>query len=758
MIKKTLILLLALFLGFTVSSSDRGWFYYWNAQSVVSKYKLIFDAPPTKIPITTSVDAPLMGNGSLGVSIAGEGDNLQFYLARNDFWRLVSSYNQSFPCVLGKVEVKIPGLKDASYHVEQDLFTALTRAKFKNDAHSLEIKTYVFSNEDLLIMEFENRGGGTISGELNLLTPENEIEGFASEMTRGINGGIQYISRKFDKDVDIKTKAACAIKIFGNTRPKFYIDPGKKMYVALSSSSNFKSEDCSTAVLTRLEKMEKHDFIDFQDKHEEWWSKYWNKSFVNILDTVIEKAYYTSLYTMGISSRDLDFPPGIFGTWITKERPEWNGDYHLNYNHMAPYYGLFSANRIEQALPYNYPIIAMSDRAKKYTKEYYNIDGICMPVGIGPKGIDVTYSGPEAEAPKQFYLDHGFVDAGALNFHQRSNALHCINNMAMLCYYTYNKEYIQLVYPFIKDVVAFWEQYLTYEDGRYVAYFDGVHEGPNGDTNNTLTLGFLRNALQTLIDMSKELDIDQSKVPLWEKILNELSDYATYEKDGKKYLADSEEGYFATSHTVLMQIVFPGGQIHKNSNPELLEMARNCAEADAKTDLWNHGLHTSSNYPSTVRLGFDPDTIQNNLRKFITENFSENGFLKDSPVGIENCSSVVTTTNEMLLRSRGGVIEVYPVWNMNYNSLFQDLRAEGGFLVSSRSSEGGVAYIKIASEQGKDFHCVNPWLHEGADTLSIIRNGKEVKMFDVGERFTLKTQKDDVIIIKPWNMDRRVFD
>ncbi len=754
--KKLSVLLLILFWTSAGLSSDRGWFYYRKAADVVRKYKLVFAEPPKKTPGNVAVDAPLMGNGSLGVAIGGNADKLMFYLARNDFWRLISSYNESFPCMLGKLELKIPALKDTDYLIEQDLYTGTSLLKFTKDRHALEIKTYVYAQEDLLIMELENRGQETLVGEMNLLTPGHEIAGFPCKMSRGVDKDLQWISRQFDQDVEIPTKAACALKMFDMSSPKFYLSPGKTMYVAASSSSSFESDDCKGATLERVKKIKKHAFIDFLDDHEAWWARYWNKSFVMLGDPVLEKAYYRALYVMGSASRDLDFPPGIFGTWITGERPEWNGDYHLNYNHQAPFYGLFSANRIEQALPYNYPIVAMSDRARRYAWEYFNIDGIYMPVGIGPKGIDTTYSGPEAGRPRQFYLDHGFVDAGALCFHQRSNALHCINNMAMLCYYTYDRAHIELVYPFIKGVLAFWEQYLKYEDGRYIAYYDGVHEGPNGDTNNTLTLGFLRNALRTVIDMSRELDIDQDKVPLWEKILTELSDYASYEKDGKTYLADSEKGYFATNHPVLLQIVFPGGQIHKDSDPRLLEMARNCAEADARTNLWNHGLHTSSNYPSAVRLGFDPNTILTQLRKFVVTEFDENGFLKDSPVGIENCSAVVTTINEMLLRSRPGVIEVFPVWDMDRNAIFQDLRAEGAFLVSSRVVSGGVAYVKLSSEQGRDCHMVNPWTREGVKTLSIIRNGKESKM-DAGSRFTLQTSKGDIIIIKPWDMADRVF-
>ena len=70
---------------------------------------------------------------------------------------------------------------------------------------------------------------------------------------------------------------------------------------------------------------------------------------------------------------------------------------------------------------------------------------------------------------------------------------------------------------------------------------------------------------------------------------------------------------------------------------------------------------------------------------------------------------------------------------------------------------GGVAYIKLSSEQARAGHMVNPWTREGVKTLSIIRNGKEIKR-DAEDRFTLKTAKGDVIIIKPWGMADRAID
>jgi len=86
-----------------------------NSKAIVSKYKAHFDKPPIRIPSQVAVDAPLLGNGSTGVAMAGTPDKQIYYLARNDFWRLKSGFNESYPAVLGKVEVAVPMLQIVEY-------------------------------------------------------------------------------------------------------------------------------------------------------------------------------------------------------------------------------------------------------------------------------------------------------------------------------------------------------------------------------------------------------------------------------------------------------------------------------------------------------------------------------------------------------------------------------------------------------------------------------------------------------------------
>ena len=90
-----------------------------------------FDAPPKNIPSRVAVDAPLLGNGSVAVSIAGRPEEQTFYLARNDFWRLKSALDEAFPAVLGKIQIQIPELKGADYCVEQHLDNAMLNARFQ---------------------------------------------------------------------------------------------------------------------------------------------------------------------------------------------------------------------------------------------------------------------------------------------------------------------------------------------------------------------------------------------------------------------------------------------------------------------------------------------------------------------------------------------------------------------------------------------------------------------------------------------------
>jgi hypothetical protein len=48
-----------------------------NSEAIVSKHTCHFNKPPTKLTDRRSVDCPLMGNGDLGVAVAGPPEALK---------------------------------------------------------------------------------------------------------------------------------------------------------------------------------------------------------------------------------------------------------------------------------------------------------------------------------------------------------------------------------------------------------------------------------------------------------------------------------------------------------------------------------------------------------------------------------------------------------------------------------------------------------------------------------------------------------
>ncbi|HEV2483619.1 MAG TPA: hypothetical protein VGS79_28330, partial [Puia sp.] len=387
-----------------------------QASDVVSRYRNIFIAAPSRIPSTFSVDAPLLGNGFTAVAIAGDPESQTYYLARNDFWRLKSGLNTSFPAALGSLRIHIPALKGAGYKIEQDLYTATTNATFSKGDTIIRMRSIVAATQDLLLIDITNNGKAEMVGSVELSLPDSDQlqakDRFPDTTSTGRTaGGVQWLLRGFVKEVDTATIATAACKIVGSTGDRFKLAPGKRISIVCALSSRFKGPDPLQRVMETVRNITNQSILGTIEKHRSWWRSFWNESFVDIGDSLIEHQYYRSQYNMAACCRDPKFPPGIFGSWITKEIPAWNGDYHLNYNYSAPFYALYSSNHLQQALPYDAPLIAFMPRGRFYSGNLTSIpDGILYPVGIGPLGIETTRLKP----------DEGMF------WGQKSNAAYCV--------------------------------------------------------------------------------------------------------------------------------------------------------------------------------------------------------------------------------------------------------------------------------------------------------------------------------------------
>jgi alpha-L-fucosidase 2 len=734
-----------------------------ESRRIVSQHKAVFHGLSKITPIKTSVDGPLLGNGDIGVCLAeittqGEDRKVRqiangprFWLCKNDFWKLAHDFNigPSGPRVFGGIDVRFPGL-DGGSETEQLLYDAVTVTKWAGDkgGASVEVRSWVSATENMLVVELTAAGKDT-DVEVNLWVQE----GNNSEVTKSAPGEPQWATRKFAKDVVIETEAACAMKLLGTTSSGFKLKAGQPVTILAAMQSKFKTATPLEDVRKRIDGMDHAALAELKKKHAAWWREFWAKSFVEIGDPLIEQRYYLSNYVMACASRDPEFPPPIFGTWNTTDTPGWEGDYHLNYNHMAPFYGLYSSNHIEQADPYHAPLLDFRPRAQWYAKNAYNCRGVIYPVGIGPKGIETTLGYPD-----NGYARPGDFAKGGLFYSQKSNAAYGLVNVAMRWYLTYDKDYARHLYPLVRDVADFWEDYLKFEDGRYVIYKDSIHERSQpGDFNPVVSLGLVRNALELAIDMGRELAIDADRHEKWRHILDYLSGWSYQElslprgrdedrsvvKPKVKVFRYTEKGTaWWRNNTLGIQHIYPAGAIGLDSDPEVLRIARNTLDV---RNGWFDGNGMNSFYPAAVRVGYDPQVILAKLREMIGRIGTPNGFIKGNPHGIENCSTVPNTINEMLCMSRKGVLRVFPVWPNDKDARFANLRAWGAFLVSSELKGGAVSYVKLHSEQGRPCTMVNPWPGKSID---VYRNGNKVDTLK-GDKVECRTEAGTTVVLRP---------
>ena len=498
--------------------------------------------------------------------------------------------------------------------------------------------------------------------------------------------------------------------------------------------SRFDTEDFTAAASERAARFRAEDLDAVRAAHEAWWRDFWGKAFVEIPDKTIEQRYYLSNYVMASASRVRDFPPGHVG-WATTDNSLWNGDYHLNYNHVAPFYGLYAGNRIEQADPCHGPILANAEQARELCRRKLGVEGIFQYIAIGPRGSL----------------------SGAIALMQKSCASYSCVPLAFRWYATYDLDFARQAYPFVRDVALFWENWLKFENGRYVIVNDAIHENSGNDFNPLLSLGLVRMVMNLALDMSAELDIDAGRRAKWEHIRDHISEYPTCTvadlperfrpKDQTLWTLPifryTERGTpWWNSNTLGIQHIFPAGGIGLDSPARLLERARNQIRI---LDRWIDINGMNSFYCAAARVGYDPNVILKEMRAMLDELGLPNGMIRGNPHGMEQQSIVPNAIQEMLMQSHEGVIRFFPCWPKDQDARFETLRARGAFLVSAEQKNGTICGVRITSEKGRDCTILNPW---PGRRVRVLRDGEPSETVS-GERVTLATRPATTLELQP---------
>lgn len=833
-------------------------------------HTFVFTAPPRHVPTRGMPDGPLLGNGDVGVVLAGPPEAQRLHIGKNDFWTTFQGQPnarvQSKILTVGRLELAIPELRGASYRQEQDLAKAEVRGTFTKDALTVNTRSWVDARENLLFVEITSVGGpatlsaalvcgdspaapaqpqpgtplqvgreqhgggrwyfdgdmaglvvtntvlaakpsappgmverfdgkstwrvqheppitGTVSvgawikindtsPEANYIVSKGEwnrsyslglsngclrwsvngvmlqggaplpkgrwvyvlgtlsdgrMAAFADGECVGSIGGGEGSSAFFHRKADAAgvsgREVAVAARVLGHSGLRSTVEPGVPVVLAAAIFSDLDHPDFATTARSRVAELNARGVAAHTAGHRRWWTEFWSRSFIEIPDKEIEKRWYAALYVMGSCSRPGEVAPGLWGNWVTTDNPNWQGDFHLNYNFQAPFYMVYGANHADLSLPF-YQAIAEAMEHGRAMSSRRGWKGVHFPCGIGPWGL-FGYS-PD--------MDHG----------QRSNAAYVALNFIWYWHYTQDREWLRVSgYPYLREVAAFWEDYLKLEEERYVIRHDAIHEGSGNDLNPILSLGLVRNLFQRLLPMSEELGVDEDRRAKWRDILSRLSAFPVQERGGKTLFRYAEEGTaWWNSNTLGIQHIFPAGAIGLDSDPKLLEISHNMVEA---MNRWADYNGFSSWYTACARIGHNPTVILGRLRAECDKHSFPNGLLYYGGGGIENCGGFLAI-NEMLMQSHEGVLRLFPCWPHNQDARFSGLLAVGAFRVSASLNNGVVSGVKIVSEKGRPCTLQNPW---PGRTVSVIRNGLTGGPIAAAPRFTLETVPGETLELSP---------
>jgi hypothetical protein len=556
---------------------------------------------------------------------------------------------------------------------------------------------------------------------------------------RGTNGGIVYLHQTLPADPGYPTNGDWAGMSFAVAMAT-QAQRAAVSIVTSMESSNVVDDAVALAGATLTA-----DADALRRSHEGAWSNFWATCRIDLADTYLRDVWHRNLYFMRCVSRAGVKPVGLFAG-LVNDSAAWHGDYHLNYNAEQTYWGWYALNHAELSEPYEWLIHRHLIRAKWLAQVTYGLSGaffahsvfLYEPVDpaacVSRNGrqvafIPYTYTlGDAGWAVQNHWLHYKhYPDAGLLS----SN-----------------------VYPLLKEVALFYADFAdrcatNAGTGRIV--FGPTYSPEHwtlGRDDGTCDIAFARLALKAAVEGAGLLGVDAALVARWQQTLAKLPDYPRTATASPVIL--DVAGVSPTTYTVPVPAlpVYPAGEVTWFSPAAEKEIFTNTIARMSSNG--NNDLIILAG--ARARLGM-PDTYSWMRAQFLARQRT-NGTLSIAPAGAgfnayghyteDFAASAVVA--ELLLQSVNDILRFFPAWPASQDAAFENLRAQGGFLVSAERVGDEIPFIQVQSTAGGRLRFVNPW----AGAAGAWRRGYAAVLLDEGGGvLSLETAAGDEILLTP---------
>lgn len=542
----------------------------------------------------------------------------------------------------------------------------------------------------------------------------------------------------------------------GKNATRFTLDPGQSVTLVSAveggkeeSGKNTMEQAVEKAVNKLNDSSSKVALDESKEAHRAYWKDYWLKSYIDIQDEEVERMYYGMLYQLGCSTsvsseNNGGIAAGLF-PWTASEHPGWQGDYTTNTDFQRQIHPLVTANRTEGIENYINVLEQYWPEAQRRAEsaEHLNwvIDGTGrkdkFTEGIEGGALFPTHIGPWGASTEQYDDKREYWNSPA-------DATSVMMPVIKLWKYTMDESLLDKIYPMMKSISIFWENYVTLEDGKYVIY-GATHEGQAG-RNPIFDIDACKYMLKNTILAANELGVDQDKVGKWQDIIDNMSPVPTMEYNGKTVICDVEgrtqnsPGPTFDGNPVTIQSVYYYDSIGMTASDEEKEKYYNYLAV-------GNGKGNHRRLISATRLGYDINEIMEQLKIGSIDPAPSDwdGMRGNNTIGDIGRAAYTGIVQDSLLQSNEGFINIFANWFDDQETSFRRLRAENAFLVDADMSDvGQVTYVNIHSEKGRTCSVLNPWQDENVG-MEVYKDGKKVDAEitasnSLGDVYTFETE------------------
>jgi hypothetical protein len=652
-------------------------------KSFFSKQDLLFDSLSTKWE-----EGAFLGNGLLGVMVYREDANsIRFDLGRTD----VVDHREGINPSIGRARLPIGRfvLRAAStikkVNLRLDLWNADLKGLIVTDKGTINVQTLVCATKDVIIINTTNSNKEKLSSLE--WKPEPAISPF---LTLGRDSASKYKANPaalFTTENSIHFHDQPLLAGGGFTTAWKQLNTANQQTYLITIANAYPANNSKQIAQQTISPLTTKDVPVLTAAHRDHWHHFYQKSFISIPDKRLESFWWIQQYKMASATRVGAYPIDLMGPWY---KPTPWPKYWWNLNIQLTYYPFFSSNHIDLARPLLKMINDHIENLSKNAPPQYQHNAAALgrsgPYDLSSgikvvKGNDSTGSAASLELGNLTWLLHVYWQAYE---------------------HTMDKAVMKSIYPVLTRAVNYYLNIMEKEsDGKYHLPYTYSPEYPKGITRDAnYDLSVLRWGLKILQYINEQLHLNDPLAPQWKEVLANLTPYP----QDQYGLRIGRDASFTLSHRHYSHLlmIYPIYDINWDQAENRALIQRSLDQWKNNNEAWRGYSYTGSG--SIYAMMGEGDSTWKLLNEMMKGRFSikpNTMYLEAGPV-IETPLSAVTTMNEMLLQSWGGVIRVFPAIPVSWKEAsFDKLLAKGGFEVSAIRKNGQTQFIRIRSLAGQ---------------------------------------------------------